>query len=61
MSARPGSLLADDHTMLLHAFRWLLEPACDVVGKACASPDTHRAAGGPSRHLVATNNACAGG
>ena len=29
---RPRVLLADDHTMLLDAFRRLLEPACDVVG-----------------------------
>jgi DNA-binding NarL/FixJ family response regulator len=29
---RPRVLLADDHTMLLDAFRRLLEPTCDVVG-----------------------------
>jgi DNA-binding NarL/FixJ family response regulator len=28
----PRVLLADDHTMLLDAFRRLLEPACEVVG-----------------------------
>ena len=32
MSIRPRILLADDHTMLLDAFRRLLEPTCDVVG-----------------------------
>lgn len=32
MSARPRVLLADDHTMLLDAFRRLLEPACNVLG-----------------------------
>ena len=36
MSVRPRILLADDHTMLLDAFRRLLEPTCDVVG---AVPD----------------------
>jgi DNA-binding NarL/FixJ family response regulator len=30
--ARPRILLADDHTMLLDAFKALLEPAFDVVG-----------------------------
>ena len=29
---RPRVLLADDHTLLLEAFRRLLEPECDVVG-----------------------------
>ncbi len=29
---RPRVLLADDHTLLLDAFRKLLEPACEVVG-----------------------------
>ena len=32
MTYRPRILLADDHTMLLDAFRRLLEPTCDVVG-----------------------------
>jgi len=32
MNMRPRVLLADDHTMLLDAFRRLLEPTCDVVG-----------------------------
>jgi DNA-binding NarL/FixJ family response regulator len=31
---RPRVLLADDHTMLLDAFRRLLEPQCDIVGTA---------------------------
>lgn len=31
---RPRVLLADDHTMLLDAFRQLLEPECHVVGMA---------------------------
>jgi DNA-binding NarL/FixJ family response regulator len=31
---RPRVLLADDHTMLLDAFRLLLEPECDIVGTA---------------------------
>jgi len=31
---RPRVLLADDHTMLLDAFRRLLEPECEVVGTA---------------------------
>jgi DNA-binding NarL/FixJ family response regulator len=31
---RPRVLLADDHTLLLEAFRKLLEPECDVVGTA---------------------------
>src|SRR5262245_25140580 len=31
---RPGILLADDHTMLLDAFRALLEPEFEVVGTA---------------------------
>jgi len=34
MIHRPRVLLADDHTMLLDAFRRLLEPACDIVGAA---------------------------
>ena len=29
---RPRVLLADDHTLLLEAFRKLLEPVCEVVG-----------------------------
>jgi DNA-binding NarL/FixJ family response regulator len=32
MNPRPRVLLADDHTMLLTAFRQLLLPTCDVVG-----------------------------
>jgi len=32
MNSRPRILLADDHTMLLAAFRELLMPSCDVVG-----------------------------
>jgi DNA-binding NarL/FixJ family response regulator len=32
---RPRVLLADDHTMLLDAFRRLLEPRCEIVGTAC--------------------------
>jgi len=32
MSIRPRVLLADDHTMLLEAFRELLAPTCNVVG-----------------------------
>jgi DNA-binding NarL/FixJ family response regulator len=35
MNRRPRILLADDHTMLLDAFRRLLEPRCEVVGTAC--------------------------
>jgi len=31
---RPRILLADDHTLLLDAFRRLLEPGCDIVGTA---------------------------
>jgi DNA-binding NarL/FixJ family response regulator len=31
---RPRVLLADDHTMLLEAFRGLLEPKCEIVGTA---------------------------
>ena len=31
---RPRVLLADDHTMLLDAFRRLLEPECEIVGMA---------------------------
>jgi len=31
---RPRVLLADDHTMLLDAFRRLLEPECEIVGTA---------------------------
>lgn len=34
MKHRPRILLADDHTMLLDAFRRLLEPQCDIVGTA---------------------------
>jgi DNA-binding NarL/FixJ family response regulator len=34
MSQRPRVLLADDHTMLLDAFRRLLEPRCEIVGTA---------------------------
>lgn len=33
-SHRPRILLADDHTMLLDAFRRLLEPECEIVGLA---------------------------
>ena len=29
---RPAVLLADDHTLVLEAFKRLLEPTCDVVG-----------------------------
>jgi len=32
MNRRPRVLLADDHTMLLDAFKRVLEPACEVVG-----------------------------
>jgi DNA-binding NarL/FixJ family response regulator len=32
MSARPRVLLADDHVLLLEAFRRMLEPAVEVVG-----------------------------
>lgn len=35
MNRRPRVLLADDHTMLLDAFRRLLEPRCEIVGAAC--------------------------
>jgi arylsulfatase A-like enzyme len=35
MNGRPRILLADDHTMLLDAFRRLLEPRCEIVGTAC--------------------------
>jgi DNA-binding NarL/FixJ family response regulator len=34
MNHRPRILLADDHTMLLDAFRRLLEPRCEIVGIA---------------------------
>lgn len=34
MNRRPRVLLADDHTMLLDAFRRLLEPRCEIVGTA---------------------------
>jgi len=34
MPSRPRILLADDHAMLLDAFRRLLEPQCDIVGTA---------------------------
>lgn len=34
MKQRPRVLLADDHTMLLDAFRRLLEPQCEIVGTA---------------------------
>src|SRR5215469_15099938 len=34
MNRRPRILLADDHTMLLDAFRRLLEPRCEIVGTA---------------------------
>jgi len=32
MNRRPRVLLADDHTMLLDAFKRVLEPVCEVVG-----------------------------
>ena len=32
MNRRPRILLADDHTILLDAFRHLLEPICEIVG-----------------------------
>ncbi|HEY5705119.1 MAG TPA: response regulator transcription factor [Terrimicrobiaceae bacterium] len=35
LNRRPRILLADDHTMLLDAFRRLLEPQCEIVGTAC--------------------------
>jgi DNA-binding NarL/FixJ family response regulator len=35
MNIRPRILLADDHTMLLDAFRRLLEPRYEIVGTAC--------------------------
>lgn len=31
---RPRVLLADDHTLILEAFKKLLEPSCDIVGTA---------------------------
>lgn len=34
MNHRPRIILADDHTMLLDAFRRLLEPRCEIVGTA---------------------------
>ena len=34
MIHRPRVVLADDHTMLLDAFRRLLEPQCEIVGMA---------------------------
>ena len=34
MKHRPRILLADDHTMLLEAFRRLIEPRCEIVGVA---------------------------
>ena len=34
VNRRPRVLLADDHTMLLDAFRRLLEPRCEIVGTA---------------------------
>jgi DNA-binding NarL/FixJ family response regulator len=34
MNHRPRILLADDHTLLLDAFRRLLEPRCEIVGAA---------------------------
>src|SRR5258706_11847677 len=34
LKRRPRVLLADDHTMLLDAFRRLLEPHCEIVGAA---------------------------
>jgi DNA-binding NarL/FixJ family response regulator len=34
LNRRPRILLADDHTMLLDAFRRLLEPQCEIVGVA---------------------------
>jgi DNA-binding NarL/FixJ family response regulator len=35
MKSRPRILLADDHTMLLDAFRRLLEPRYEIAGAAC--------------------------
>src|SRR5260370_24168904 len=35
MNSRTRILLADDHTMLLDAFRRLLESRCEIVGTAC--------------------------
>ena len=35
MTNRPRIVLADDHAMLLDAFRRLLEPWCEIVGTAC--------------------------
>jgi DNA-binding NarL/FixJ family response regulator len=34
VNRRPRVLLADDHTMLVEAFRRLLEPKCEIVGTA---------------------------
>lgn len=34
MNPRPRVLLAEDHGLLLEAFQRLLEPACEVVGRA---------------------------
>jgi DNA-binding NarL/FixJ family response regulator len=34
MNSRPRILLADDHTLLLDAFKRLLEPRCEIVGTA---------------------------
>ena len=59
MNRRPRVLLADDHTMLLDAFRRLLEPRCEIVGTACdgrAAPRTrcqNSARRDRSRHLDA--------
>jgi DNA-binding NarL/FixJ family response regulator len=35
MNRSPRILLADDHRMLLEAFKRLLEPQCEIVGTAC--------------------------
>jgi len=39
MNHRPRIVLADDHTLLLDAFRRLLEPQCEIVGTACDGRD----------------------
>lgn len=44
VNSRPRVLLADDHAMLLDAFRRLLEPECEVVGMASDGRDLLRLA-----------------
>src|SRR6201997_618175 len=52
MNSRPRILLADDHTLLLDAFKRLLEPRCEIVGTACDGRALIDLAAGPRPDVI---------